>query len=95
MKKLVSLFVLSAFISPVFADNLFQNSNPFPNTSPQHMNNIYESEPAIIQHEEKQVKKSWFKKGKNLQEQEAKDANLKTYPVHEGAQDSNSFYMFK
>ena len=99
MKKLVLLFALSLCVSPVLADNLFQDSNPFPQTSPQRMNNIYEAEPATIQQEAKQAKKSWFRKGKNIQEQEIQDAKrrLYTYPpqagTNEGTQDG-SFYLF-
>ena len=100
MKKLLSLVLLSALISPAFADNLYQSSNPFPQTAPQSLNNIYESEPAVIQKEEKQKKKSWFKKGKNLQEQDSQLLN--TYPpanngrdgANEGIQ-NGSFYIFK
>ena len=99
MKKLVLLSVLALCVSPVLADNLFQNSNPFPQNNPERMNNIYESEHSTIQQEAKQAKKSWFKKGKNLQEQEIQDTQkrLYTYPpqtgVNEGAQDG-SFYLF-
>ena len=102
MKKLVLLFVLSLSTGAVLAENLLQFNNPFPQTSPQKFNNIYESEPAIIQKEAKQEKKSWFRKGKNLQEQETKEvkSGLNTYNVNgvngvnEGAQE-NGFYVFK
>ena len=97
MKKLVLLAALSVSMSSVFANNLFPTNNPFPETEPQTMNNIYESEPAKIQQEAKQQKKSWFKKGKNLQEEEAREmqqSGLNTYPVNEGV-NNGSFYMFK
>lgn len=97
MKKLVVFIMLAFVISPVFADNLFQNSNPFPQTVPQSMNNIYESEPATIQQEEKQEKKSWFRKGRNLQKQEAaeKARELQKYPVEHEDANNGSFYIFK
>ena len=99
MKKLVLLFALSLCVSPVLADNLFQNTNPFPQNNPERMNNIYESDPGTIQQEVKQSKKSWFKKGKNLQEQEITDTEKRLYQyppqagTNEGAQDG-SFYLF-
>ena len=94
MKKFVLLFALALCVSPAMADNLFQNSNPFPQNNPERMNNIYESEPGTIQQEVKQAKKSWFRKGKNLQEQE-KQQGLNTYPpVDEGVR-NGAFYTFK
>jgi hypothetical protein len=100
MKKLALLFVLSFCVNSVFADNLFQNSNPFPQTSPERMNNLYEAEQSTLLQEAKQEKKSWFRKGKNIKEQEIKDTEkrLYTYPpntgVNEGIQDG-SFFMFQ
>jgi len=94
MKKLVLLFVLSLTVGCVYADNFMQTTNPFPQSNMQTINNIYESEPCVMQEEQKQAKKSWFRKGKNLQEQETQDAKrgIKTYPT-EGVE--NGFYMFK
>ena len=100
MKNLAFMFILCLSVNSVCAANIFENNNPFPQTTPQTMNNLYEAEPATIQKEVKQEKKSWFKKGKNLQEQEIKDAEkrLYTYPPeankHEGVQDG-SFFMFQ
>ena len=97
MKKLIALSLLTLSAGAVFADNLFQTNNPFPETSPQTMNNIYESTPSTIMHEEKQAKKSWFRKGKKLEKQ---DKQYKDYVmpnskiINEGAQD-NGFYVFK
>ena len=64
------------------------------------MNNIYETEPAVMQQEAKQQKKARFKKGKNIQEQEIQDAKkrLYTYPPEAGKSDKiqdGSFYMFQ
>ena len=97
MKKLVLLMVLSLGVSAVFADNLFQDTNPFPQTSPQRMNNLYEAEPAVIQHEESKKpegKRSWFKRNKK-QSQDAYQNELPKYPVNEGVQNDGSFYIFK
>ena len=96
MKKLVILSMFFAVTSSAFAADIFMNNNPFPQTSPQTMNNLYEAEPATIQQETKQEKKSWFRKGKNLQSQEAaeKARELQKYPVNEGSTDG-SFYTFK
>ena len=98
MKKLYVLAVVSMFICSVQADNLFQNNNPFPQTQIQTMNNIYESEPATMQDEAKKTKKSWFRKGKNLQEESTKipeQYKIPVYPVqHEGVQSDTNFYMF-
>ena len=100
MKKTIALSILILSIGSVSAENLFQTNNPFPQTVPQSMNNIYESEPANIQQEAKQQKKSWFRKGKNLREQEIKDVEkrLYTYPPEAGKNEGvydGSFYMFQ
>ncbi len=97
MKKIVLLFVLSFCVNSVFADNLFQYTNPFPQTSPQRMNNLYEAEPAVIQREEAkntERKQSWFKRNKK-QTQDAYKNELPKYPVNEGVQNDGSFYVFK
>lgn len=94
MKKTIAILLLGISVSSVAAADLFQNNNPFPQTTPRSLNNIYESQPATIQHEVKQEKKSWFKKGKNLQEQEIQETkSLNKFP-NEGVNDG-SFYMFK
>ena len=100
MKKLALLFVLAFCVNSALADNLFQDSTPFPQTNPEKLNNIYEAEQSTLIQEVKQEKKSKIKKGKNLREQEIKNNEelLYTYPpnvkVNEGVQDG-SFYRFK
>ena len=100
MKKIALLLVLTFCVNSVLADNLFQNTNPFPQTNPEKMNNIYEAEQSTLLQEVKQEKKSRIKKGKNIQKQEVKNTEnlLYTYPpnanTNEGVQ-NGSFYMFK
>ena len=99
MKKLLAIIALFAISIGVQASDLFQSDNPFPQTSPQTMNNIYESKPDIIQDEIKKEKKSWFRKGKNLQQDDAQKQleqhKIPVYPVtHEGVQSDTNFYMF-
>lgn len=95
MKKISFILALILTIGAVNADNFFQNSNPFPQTEPQKMNNIYESEPAMIQKEAKQAKKSIFRsRNKETQENIEKFA-VPVYPVeHEGVESNTKFYMF-
>ena len=100
MKKTIVLSILILSMGTVCAGNLFDNNNPFPQTQPQSMNNLYEAEHSTIQHEAKQEKKSLFRKGKNIQEQEIQDAEkrLYTYPPEAGKNNNiqdGSFYMFK
>ena len=97
MKKIIILSMFLSVTGSVFAADIFMNNNPFPQTVPQSMNNIYESTPATMQQEVKQEKKSWFRKGRNLKKQEAseKARELQKYPeVHEGT-NNESFYVFK
>ena len=98
MKKIMAVMFLTIGCCSVQADNLFQNTNPFPQTMPQDMNNIYESKPAVMQDEVKKAKKSWFKKGNNLKQDDAKiqsQYKIPVYPVqNEGAQNESNFYMF-
>ena len=104
MKKIALLLVLTFCVNSVMADNLFQDTNPFPQTNPEKLNNIYEAEQSTLIQEVKQEKKSRIKKGKNIQEQEIKNNEklLYTYPpnagtnagTNEGVQ-NGSFYMFK
>ena len=100
MKKLALLLVLTFCVNSVLADNLFQDTNPFPQTNPEKLNNIYEAEQSTLIQEVKQEKKARIKKGKNLKEQEIKNNEklLYTYPpntsTHEGVQ-NGSFYVFK
>ena len=37
------------------------------------MNNIYESDPVVIKEEQKRAKRTWFRKGKNLQQSESQN----------------------
>ena len=97
MKNFILAIILLLSITSAQAENLFQSNNPFPQTMPQSMNNIYESEPATIRQEAKQQQKSsWFKKNKNQQ----KDAEIEQYQVpvypiiNEGADSNKNFYMF-
>lgn len=65
MKKFVALLVLSLSVNCVIAENLFQSNNPFPQTVPQTMNNIYESKPVVMEREQQKEQsrlKSWFKR---------------------------------
>lgn len=96
MKKLIVLSIILGGICSVQAENFFQTSNPFPQTSPQTMNNIYESEPATLQDEAKKAKKSFFRRGKNIQQKEATLKNkVPVYPVQsDTVQEDGSFYMF-
>ncbi len=94
MKKTALLLMVMLLSSSAFATNLYQNNNPFPQTAPQSMNNIYESEPAVIQHETKQEKKLWFRKNKNSKETvEYKQKELQTFPKEQ--QTDGSFYLFQ
>ena len=95
MKKIALLLVLSLCVNTVLAENFFQNSNPFPQTSPQEMTNIYAINEPLAQQEESQPQKSsWFRRNKK-QNQAVKPAESLTYPVHEGVQGDGSFYVFK
>lgn len=94
MKKTALLLMVMLLSGTVFATNLYQNNNPFPQTAPQSMNNIYESEPAVIQHETKQEKKLWFRKNKNSKETvEYKQKELQTFPKEQ--QTDGSFYLLQ
>jgi hypothetical protein len=97
MKNLVLLFALSLCVNAAFADNLFQDTNPFPQTTPQRMNNLYEAQPAVIQKEESkkpEEKRSWFKRNKTHAQDTYKN-ELPKYPVNEGGSNDGSFYVFK
>ena len=98
MKKTLALLIVFLTTGAAFADsNIFQSNNPFPQTMPESLNNIYESKPDVIQQEDKQEKKSWFRKGKNLRKQEMKEsAEQSGYgsPVNEN-HNNGSFYVFK
>ena len=98
MKKFTALFILSISLCSAYAENLFQYSNPFPQTEPQKMNNIYESEPAVIKQEGEQAKKSWFRKGKNLKTQDEvmkkSMPSLPVYPTESQNNSNDNFYVF-
>ena len=99
MKKIIAMLILGFSMSSVMAADMFENNNPFPQTQPQYMNNLYEADQATLQHEAKQEKKSWFKKGKNLQEQERQELKQRANSnPNEGVINSTkdgSFYLFK
>lgn len=74
MRILSLLLVLVMSSSVVLADNFFESNSPFPtqNYSPK-LNNIYETEPAVMQQEEKAAKKSgWWRWGKDDETPEVK-----------------------
>lgn len=94
MKNFILFSVLIVSISCVSANNLYQDTNPFPQTSIQTMNNIYESEPAVMKNEiKKQPKKTWFRRSNQTENSELiqQDENK---GVNEGTNDG-SFYLFK
>ena len=100
MKKLALLLVLTFCVNSALADNLFQDTNPFPQTNPEKLNNIYEAEQSTMEQEVKQEKKARIRTGKNIHEQEIKNNEklLYTYPPNAGTNEgvqNGSFYMFK
>ena len=79
----------------VYANNLYQNSNPFPQTQIQDMNNIYEAQPETIQQEQKKTKRFWFGKNKQAQQELPSDYVVpQSKVINEGINDG-SFYIFK
>ena len=77
--------------SVVLADNFFESNSPFPtqNYSPK-LNNIYETEPAVMQQEERAAKKSgWWKKTKNNETPE-----IQTPEPNEGIIKDTGFVVF-
>ena len=98
MKGCLLLVVSMLCVSQVCAENLFQTNNPFPQTVPQTMNNIYESNPIVMKREEqKKAKKSWFHRNKNIEQETNSIENYKipVYPVvNEGVPSDSSYYMF-
>ena len=103
MKKLLALTILSLSVCSVNAENLFQTNNPFPQTVPQSMNNIYESDPAVMQREQEQKpeKKSWFKRKSKIQQTESSNYVIpESKIINEGEKGvygtkDGSFYVFK
>ncbi len=90
------LFLLMLFVvGSVQADNLFSDSNPFPQTSLQNMNNIYEAHPEVIKEEQKKAKRSWFRKGKNLQQSESQNHVIPQAKIINEGVDNDSFYVVK
>ena len=97
MKKILVITLLAMGICSVQADNMFQNTNPFPQTMPQDMNNIYESKPATMQDEAKKTRKFWFKKGENLKNEKIPEQGqykIPVYPVPDEAAEKQGFYIF-
>ena len=95
MKKFTILTILMLSAGIVNAENLFSNSNPFPQNYPQTLNNIYEAEPAVIQKEEKQETKTWFKKRKKTQKVESSDYVVPQSKIINEGSNNGSFYVFK
>lgn len=101
MKKLVLLLAIVSVSGAVYAENLFQSSNPFPQTSIETMNNIYESKPETIQQEQKKKKKLWFGRNKQAQQELPRDYVIpQAKVINEGVNGSKgvndgSFYVFK
>ncbi len=100
MKYLTLLTAVLLTAATVNAENLFQSNNPFPQTAPQSMNNIYESDPSVMQEEQakaqerEQTKKSWFKRKKSSSDHVIPEAKV----INEGAnnvKDEGSFFIFK
>lgn len=83
MKILASLIVLCMTSSVVLADNFFQNTNPFPNANNEpKLNNIYESEPAVMQKEQEVAKKAnakWWDRLRN--EKPVEETTTKNTPA--------------
>ena len=102
MKLLVSLLALCMTTSVALADNFFQNTNPFPTqvSSPQ-LNNIYETEPAVMKKEDEVAKKAnakWWDRLRNA-EPAAETTNIDTpaayNKINEGViEENNSFVVF-
>ena len=95
MKKFIIFTILMLSASFVNAETMFQSNNPFPKTSPQSLNNIYEAEPAVMQNEAKNEKKSWFKRSKKSEKTDSYDFVIpESKIINEGSKDS-SFYVFQ
>ena len=98
MKKLVLLLIMASISGVVYAENFLQDSNPFPQTQEQSLNNIYEARPATIQREQKKAKKFWFGRNKQAQQELPSDYVIpQSKVIHEGTQGKNdgSYYVFK
>ena len=92
MKKTLALLIVFLTTGAAFADsNIFQSNNPFPQTMPESLNNIYESKPDVIQQEAKQEKKSWFRRNKQKVNTNT-NSDLNTYSQEKN---NGSFYVFK
>lgn len=100
MKKLIALSILLALSSTVFAGDFFQTTNPFPQTMPETLNNIYESTPAVMQQEQKKAKKYKIQKDKKLScdEYVNEETSANILPIYPAAEDSSklnqNFYKF-
>lgn len=94
MKKIIILTIIFINMNYVNAENLFQTNNPFPQTSPQTMNNIYESEPSVVQKETKNPKKTWFRKKDKIQQEQDNYVIPQSTIINEGSKDG-SFYVFR
>ena len=96
MKNFAIFTIMMLSASFVNAETLFPNNNPFPQTAPQSLNNIYEAEPAVIQEESNKKQKLWFKR-KNKKSQTTNSSDYvvpESKIINEGTNDG-SFYVFK
>ena len=94
--RILSAILLSAYSVSMVQAAVFNYSNdPFPQQNCPQMNNIYETEPAIIQQEKKKnkkAKKCWFRTTEDNKE------IFENNGVNEGIIQSSpdgSFYLFK
>ena len=92
MRIFAALILVLFCVTSVQAE-MFQYNNPFPTeTGTERFNNIYGTEPAVVQKEVQQKKKSWWKIREDVTEPTVEPSdNFKT--IHEGIQKDN-FYVF-
>ena len=94
MRITTVLAICVLFEGMTFANNFYQESNPFPEiTCPQNLNNLYEANPSTMSKEEK-ASKNWFKKGKNLEEHLSTPKNHGFKSTNEGIIVDDGFVFF-
>jgi len=100
MKKIALLLILCMTTSVVMADNFYQNTNPFPSEvgSPK-LNNIYETEPVIMNKEQEVAKKAsakWWNRLRNTEPAETQKEETPGYiKINEGViNDNHNFVVF-
>jgi hypothetical protein len=87
--------------SVVLADNFYQNTNPFPtqDIGTPKLNNIYETEPAIMNKEQEVAKKAnakWWNRLRSAepQKEEIQAPETPAYKmINEGVVDGNSSFV--